>query len=177
MSDQPPMVDHWTCHERGRPVEVVAAAALAASDTLREALIEAQDRLIRLLDAGRYVDRSQVELAWEDIDKRRAALAASSPPARTEYRGVTPDLLLSATRYAIGRVPTGMSQRIASQVIAFADVIRRDAGCTQAIVREVEDYVRTGGFWHPAVSDRREVDEAVNLWLRARDVLSEGGES
>jgi hypothetical protein len=88
---------------------------------------------------------------------------------------VTPDLFVAATRYAIGRVPTGMSQRIALQVIAYADVIRRDAGCTQAIRREVEDYVRLGGFSHPAVSPREE-NEAANLWLRARDALAEGGE-
>jgi hypothetical protein len=88
---------------------------------------------------------------------------------------VTPDVFVAATRYAIGRVPTGMSQRIARQVIAHADVIRRDAGCTGAIVREVEDAVRLGRFTHPAASGW-EALEAANLWLRARDALAEGGE-
>lgn len=87
---------------------------------------------------------------------------------------VAPFVFVGAVRYGINRVATGCSQHTARQVMAHAASIRRDWGCSSAIIREVEDWIGRGdGRGQPGVSPE-EIAGAERLWLQAVEALRTG---
>lgn len=63
-----------------------------------------------------------------------------------------PAVAVYATRYAVGRL-TGAGDDVCSFIFANLDEIRRDAGCTQAIIRALGDTED----WGPARERWRQV--------------------
>lgn len=85
---------------------------------------------------------------------------------------VAPFVFVCATRYAIDRTFTGASQDVAGQVIAHAETIRRDAGCAQAIVMEVREWIALGDRRHQAGVMPHEIAAIEATWLRAVEALT-----
>jgi len=113
---------------------------------------------------------------WSVTEKGRE-LAASLPGERCGCASVAPFVFVAATRCAINRLSTGASQDMAGQVLAHAESIRRDQGCTSAIVREVHDWIRHGDRRGQPGVHKHEIEAAERKWLQVVEALTGGARS
>ena len=88
-------------------------------------------------------------------------------------QAVAPFVFVAATRYAIDRLWTGASQDMAVQVRINAESIRQDAGCADAIVRAVEEWIACGDDRGQPGVTVREIEAAEREWLQAVEALTE----
>jgi hypothetical protein len=90
---------------------------------------------------------------------------------RVELVPVAPFMFVAAVRYGINRT-TGISEKIAIQVEQHADLIRADAGCCSAILREIKDW-RASKWDQERGLSRSGMQRIDRAWARAEEALRE----
>jgi len=103
------------------------------------------------------------EWAVEAHERARAALAASSSPVRE----VAAFVFVAAERYALDRLWTGVSKDVAWQVKLHAETVRGDAGCVNAIIKDVEAWIKRGDRRGQSGVHLHEIEATERAWLDA----------